>query len=250
MRRQQRRHVAEGEARRAGAGCARPAAPGGGSVAGGDRTSAPKRSAPGHLGHAVHPLQPRCRPRAPGGWARGAAGDVGACRVVEDGVDDLLVAGPAAEHAAERIAGVGSGRRGRRRARAGRRRPSASPACRCRTARRRGGGRRAATAPARRLACQALDRPNLVAGHWLPGPGMRRPAGRPAARCRRRNRRRCSRSWCRSGRDHRAARPRAAPRGRTSVALPFRVNGTGSAGDHHARGLQPPPQQLPAAARR
>ena len=51
-------------------------------------------------------------------------------------------------------------------------------------------------------------------------PGRRRPARHPAAPCRRRNPRHCSRSWCRSGPD-----PRAAPRRGAGPAAPPRRRG-------------------------
>ena len=76
-----------------------------------------------------------------------AAGGAGAAAAAasHDGGDDLAVAGAAAEDAAEGLADLGFAR-GSACGRGARWRPSACPGCRCRTAPRRGGGRRLAGA--------------------------------------------------------------------------------------------------------
>ena len=110
------------------------------------------------LGRAVDPRQARTDGSA--GRRRGGQ----RCRRIHDGIDDLAVAGAAAEHAAQRILDLAA-RRPRRLAPRAPGRPSACPACRCRTAPRHGRG----TTSAGRRACRCRR----------PGPRRSRPRGPP-----------------------------------------------------------------------
>ena len=144
------------------------------------------------LGRAVEPGEARADRAAGGRGSGGRVGDAG----VEDGGDDLAVAGAAAEDAAEGVVDLGLARarprgeeRGRRHQHAGR----ADAALRRAVAEE--GGLQRGRAAGRG---EALD-----GGHprgrrpGRPGSGRRRPGGRRGARCRRRSRRRRSRPWCR-----------------------------------------------------
>ncbi len=106
------------------------------------------------LGQAVDPLtrdDPRpCPPAA--ATASVSVAPMGG----HDRRDDLPVAGAAAQHAPERVHHLLLGRHRRAAQQRGRRR-RACPACRCRTARRRARGTRAAGASVSPLACEALE---------------------------------------------------------------------------------------------
>ena len=175
------------------------------------KASAPKLSAPVDLGLAVEPDRRRADGVAAGRHAAIERG--GMARGVQHGLDDLAVAGAAAEHAAQRIAHVLFAGRGISfEQRRGRNQEARRADAALRGAMREEGGlQRRQFAVGRVLRRCAPRGPQ----RRLSEPGRRRPARRRAGRCRRRNRRRRSRSWCRSGRARRAAPTTAAVTGGT-----------------------------------
>ncbi len=119
-----------------------------------------------------------------------------ALRTSQHRFDDLLIAGAAAQHAAQRILDLGARRIGAARQQVARRHQHAGRA----DAALRGAVGEERTLQIVELArrAQPFDRGDRARRRiGRPAPGRRRPVRRRAAPCRRRNRRRCSRSWCR-----------------------------------------------------
>ena len=166
----------------------------------------------------------RCRCR-PGGWSVVV---MRACRPPRcrepHGVEDLLVAGAAAQVAGQRLADLGVARR-RDRAPAGRGPPRSGRACRSRTARRRRRGTPAgpgASSVRRPPALRRCARCGPAPGR--PRPGRRRRARRPGRPSTSRIRPARRRSSCRAGPAARAARragSRPARRRRPAASAPF-----------------------------